>query len=129
MFIDDIIVVIVIVFGEGGIGIFRISGEKVLKVVEEIFKFMFGKSIEEYNKRILIYGNIVDNENIIDEVLLVYMKGLNFYIGEDVIEINCYGGFILVKKILELILLKDVRLVEVGEFIKRVFLNGRIDLF
>lgn len=128
MFIDDTIAAIATAPGEGGIGILRISGEKSLKVAEEIFKSMSGKSIKEYNKRTLIYGNIVDDENVIDEVLLVYMKGPNSYTGEDVIEINCHGGFISVKKILELILSKDIRLAEAGEFTKRAFLNGRIDL-
>lgn len=128
LFIDDTIAAIATAPGEGGIGILRISGERALKVAEEIFKSMSGKSIEEYNKRTLIYGNILDNENIIDEVLLAYMKGPNSYTGEDVIEINCHGGFISVKKILELILSKDVRLAEAGEFTKRAFLNGRIDL-
>ncbi|MCC0658162.1 tRNA uridine-5-carboxymethylaminomethyl(34) synthesis GTPase MnmE [Clostridioides sp. ES-S-0123-01] len=128
MFIDDTIAAIATAPGEGGIGILRISGEKALKVAEEIFKSMSGKSIKDYNKRTLIYGNIVDNENAIDEVLLAYMKGPNSYTGEDVIEINCHGGFISVKKILELILSKDVRLAEAGEFTKRAFLNGRIDL-
>lgn len=128
MFIDDTIAAIATAPGEGGIGIIRISGEKSLKIAEEIFKSMSGKSIKEYNKRTLIYGNIADNENVIDEVLLAYMKGPNSYTGEDVIEINCHGGFISVKKILELILSKDVRLAEAGEFTKRAFLNGRIDL-
>lgn len=128
MFIDDTIAAIATAPGEGGIGILRISGEKSLKIAEEIFKSMSGKSIKEYNKRTLIYGNIVDNGNVIDEVLLAYMKGPNSYTGEDVIEINCHGGFISVKKILELILSKDVRLAEAGEFTKRAFLNGRIDL-
>lgn len=128
MFIDDTIAAIATAPGEGGIGILRISGEKSLKVAEEIFKSMSGKSIKEYNKRTLIYGNIVDDENVIDEVLLAYMKGPNSYTGEDVIEINCHGGFISVKKILELILSKDIRLAEAGEFTKRAFLNGRIDL-
>ncbi|NMS90762.1 tRNA uridine-5-carboxymethylaminomethyl(34) synthesis GTPase MnmE [Clostridioides difficile] len=128
MFIDDTIAAIATAPGEGGIGILRISGEKSLRIAEEIFKSMSGKSIKEYNKRTLIYGNIIDNENVIDEVLLAYMKGPNSYTGEDVIEINCHGGFISVKKILELILSKDVRLAEAGEFTKRAFLNGRIDL-
>ena len=84
--------------------------------------------IKDYNARTLIYGTIVDGEKVIDEVLLAYMKGPNSYTAEDVIEINCHGGFISVKKILELILSKDVRLAEAGEFTKRAFLNGRIDL-
>ena len=128
MFIDDTIAAIATAPGEGRIGIIRISGEKSLEVAQSIFKSMSGKAIKEYNTRTLIYGNIVDNENTIDEVLLAYMKGPNSYTAEDVIEINCHGGFISVKKILELILSKGVRLAEAGEFTKRAFLNGRIDL-
>ena len=128
MFIDDTIAGIATAPGEGGIGIIRISGNKSLEVCESIFKSKSNKKINEYNQRTLIYGNIYDNENIIDEVLVAYMKGPNSYTAEDVIEINCHGGFISVKKILELILSKDVRLAEAGEFTKRAFLNGRIDL-
>lgn len=128
MFLDDTIAAIATAPGEGGIGIIRISGEKSLQVAESIFKSMSGKKIEDYKTRTLIYGNIVDEETIIDEVLVAYMKGPNSYTAEDVIEINCHGGFISVKKILELILSKDVRLADAGEFTKRAFLNGRIDL-
>lgn len=112
----------------GGIGIIRISGEKSLQVAQSIFKSKSGKMIKDYNARTLIYGTVVDNEKVIDEVLVAYMKGPNSYTAEDVIEINCHGGFISVKKILELILSKGVRLAEAGEFTKRAFLNGRIDL-
>ena len=128
MFIDDTIAAIATAPGEGGIGIIRISGSNSLPVAEEIFKSVSGKKISEYNSRTLVYGNIFDGEKRIDEVLVAYMKGPNSYTGEDVIEINCHGGFISVKKILELILTKDVRLAEAGEFTKRAFLNGRIDL-
>ena len=128
MFIDDTIAAIATAPGEGGIGIIRISGEKSLEVAQSIFKSKSGKMIKDYNARTLIYGTIVDGEKVIDEVLLAYMKGPNSYTAEDVIEINCHGGFISVKKILELILSKDVRLAEAGEFTKRAFLNGRIDL-
>jgi len=128
VFIDDTIAAIATAPGEGGIGIIRISGEKSLQVAQSIFKSKSGKMIKDYNTRTLIYGNIVDGEKVIDEVLLAYMKGPNSYTAEDVIEINCHGGFISVKKILELILSKDVRLADAGEFTKRAFLNGRIDL-
>ena len=128
MFIDDTIAAIATAPGEGGIGIIRISGEKSLQVAESIFKSVTGKLIKDYNTRTLIYGTIVDGEKVIDEVLVAYMKGPKSYTGEDVIEINCHGGFISVKKILELILSKDVRLADEGEFTKRAFLNGRIDL-
>lgn len=128
MFIDDTIAAIATAAGEGGIGIIRISGEKSLQVAQSIFKSKSGKMIKDYNARTLIYGTVVDNEKVIDEVLVAYMKGPNSYTAEDVIEINCHGGFISVKKILELILSKGVRLAEAGEFTKRAFLNGRIDL-
>lgn len=128
MFIDDTIAAIATAPGEGGIGIIRISGEKSLQVANSIFRSISGKKIEEYNTRTLIYGHIVDNEKVIDEVLVAFMKGPNSYTAEDVIEINCHGGFISVKKILELVLSKDVRLADQGEFTKRAFLNGRIDL-
>ena len=128
MFIDDTIAAIATAPGEGGLGIIRISGEKSLQVAQSIFKSKSGKMIKDYNARTLIYGTVVDNEKVIDEVLVAYMKGPNSYTAEDVIEINCHGGFISVKKILELILSKGVRLAEAGEFTKRAFLNGRIDL-
>ena len=128
MFIDDTIAAIATAPGEGGIGIIRISGEKSLQVAQSIFKSKSGKMIKDYNARTLIYGTVVDNEKVIDEVLVAYIKGPNSYTAEDVIEINCHGGFISVKKILELILSKGVRLAEAGEFTKRAFLNGRIDL-
>ena len=128
MFIDDTIAAIATAPGEGGIGIIRISGEKSLQVAESIFKSVTGKLIKDYNTRTLIYGTVVDGEKVIDEALVAYMKWPKSYTGEDVIEINCHGGFISVKKILELILSKDVRLADAGEFTKRAFLNGRIDL-
>ena len=128
MFIDDTIAAIATAPGEGGIGIIRLSGHKSLDVAEEIFCSMSGKKISEYPARTLIYGNIMDGEKKIDEVLIAFMKGPNSYTAEDVIEINCHGGFISVKRILELVLSKDVRIAEPGEFTKRAFLNGRIDL-
>ena len=128
MFIDDTIAAIATAPGEGGIGIIRISGDKSLQVAQSIFKSKSGKMIKDYNTRTLIYGKIVDDEKVIDEALVAYMKGPNSYTAEDVIEINCHGGFISVKKILELILSKGVRLADAGEFTKRAFLNGRIDL-
>lgn len=128
MFIDDTIAAIATAPGEGGIGIIRISGPKSLEVAEEIFFSMSGKKISEYPARTLIFGNIKNGDKKIDEVLVAYMKGPNSYTAEDVIEINCHGGFISAKRILELVLSKDVRLAEAGEFTKRAFLNGRIDL-
>lgn len=138
---EDTIAAIATPYGEGGIGIIRISGEKSLEISRGIF--LPGKnrnldcdfSDEYYNEdfifvdRKLNYGHVIDNEyKIVDEVLCAYMKGPNTYTGEDVIEINCHGGMIPLKKILELILKKGARLAEPGEFTKRAFLNGRLDL-
>ncbi|OPJ55451.1 tRNA uridine-5-carboxymethylaminomethyl(34) synthesis GTPase MnmE [Alkalithermobacter paradoxus] len=128
MYIDDTIAAIATSPGEGGIGIVRISGDKSLEISNEIFKSISGKKIEEYNTRTLVYGHIFEGDKIIDEVLVAYMKGPYSYTREDIIEINCHGGFLSVKKILELVLRKGARIAEPGEFTKRAFLNGRIDL-
>ncbi len=128
MFIDDTIAAIATAPGEGGVGIIRISGPKSLEISNKIFKPFHRSSIDDYAVRTLIYGNIYDGEHIIDEVLLAYMKAPNSYTVEDVVEINCHGGFISVKKILELVLKCGARIAEPGEFTKRAFLNGRIDL-
>nr|WP_330389038.1 tRNA uridine-5-carboxymethylaminomethyl(34) synthesis GTPase MnmE [Tepidibacter thalassicus] len=125
---DDTIAAIATAPGEGGIGIVRISGKQSLDIAEDIFKSVSGKKIKEYNPRTLIYGNILEDDKIVDEVLVAYMKAPYTYTKEDVIEINCHGGFLSVKKILELVLKKGARLAEPGEFTKRAFLNGRIDL-
>lgn len=128
MFIDDTIAAIATAPGEGGIGIIRISGSDSKSIADKIFKPFYKESISDYSNRTLIYGNIVDDDDIIDEVLVAFMKGPNSYTAEDIIEINCHGGYISVKKILELVLKKGARLAEPGEFTKRAFLNGRIDL-
>lgn len=116
--------------GEAGIGIVRISGKKSLSIANQIFK---GNKVDELDKdlsRKLTYGHIVDKEKdeIIDEVLIVYMKGPNTYTREDMVEIYCHGGIISVKKVLELVLNNGARMAEAGEFTKRAFLNGRLDL-
>ena len=130
MFFDDTIAAIATAPGEAGIGIIRISGEKSIKIIDRIFKSNQGKKLEEYLSRRLTYGYIFDPESNhkIDEVLVVYMKAPYTYTKEDIIEINCHGGMIPVKRILELILKNGARMAEGGEFTKRAFLNGRIDL-
>ena len=128
MFIDDTIAAIATAPGQGGIGIIRISGPDSLKIANKIFSPFHKGEILDYPIRTLIYGNILDGDTIIDEVLLAYMRGPNSYTAEDVIEINCHGGFISVRKILELVLRSGARPAQAGEFTKRAFLNGRIDL-
>lgn len=128
MFIDDTIAAIATAPGEGGIGIIRISGADSIAIASSIFKPFYKENLLDYPNRSLVYGNIVDCDRVIDEVLIARMEGPNSYTAEDVVEINCHGGFISVKKILELVLKKGARLAEPGEFTKRAFLNGRIDL-
>lgn len=126
---EDTITAIATAPGESGIGIIRISGEKAIQILKDIF-ISYSKKTQQLENRKLTYGHIVDKDKneTIDEVLVAYMKGPNTYTREDVVEINCHGGMISVRKILELILNKGARLAEKGEFTKRAFLNGRIDL-
>ncbi len=123
---EDTIAAISTAYGEGGIGIIRISGENSLNILNRIFKPV-SKKIES---RKMIYGNIVEpsSNKIIDEVLCVYMKGPKTYTAEDVVEINCHGSIVSLKKTLEIVLQNGARLAEPGEFTKRAFLNGRLDL-
>ena len=110
--------------GIGGIGIIRISGDNAFEILDKIF-VTSNKEIKGYTMK---YGKIVENENIIDEVLVSYFIAPNSYTRENVCEINSHGGIIVMKKILELCLKNGANLAEPGEFTKRAFLNGRIDL-
>ena len=114
--------------GIGGIGIIRMSGEKTFEIIEKIFKQKNPQKIEEIKGYSIKYGNIVDGEEIIDEVLVSYFKSPKSYTTEDMCEINSHGGNIVEKKILEICLKNGAELAEPGEFTKRAFLNGRIDL-
>lgn len=112
--------------GQGGIGIIRISGEKSLEIVKKIFKTK--KNIDEFKSYTMKHGFIVDDNEVIDEVLVAYFKAPNSYTGEDTCEINCHGGNVVVKRTLELVLKNGAVLAEPGEFTKRAFLNGKMDL-
>lgn len=115
--------------GNAGINIIRISGNNALNIAEKIFVNKNKEQKIKLKPRYLHYGYIVDNnDKIIDEVLISFMKAPNTYTKEDIIEINCHGGIISVKKILETVLEHGCRPAERGEFTKRAFLNGRIDL-
>ncbi|MDE6182465.1 MAG: tRNA uridine-5-carboxymethylaminomethyl(34) synthesis GTPase MnmE, partial [Eubacteriales bacterium] len=128
----DTIAAIATSFGEGGIGIIRVSGEDAFNIAQKIFKPFAQnkkeKQIKDYDSHTLTYGTIQDNGEIIDEVLLSVMKAPKTYTCEDVIEINCHGGNNSVKRILHTVLKNGARIAENGEFTKRAFLNGRIDL-
>ena len=125
---EDTIAAVATAYGEGGIGIIRISGEEALPILQEIFEFH--GDADTLTSRRMTYGKIIDKEKnqIIDEVLAVYMKGPKTYTAEDVVEINCHGSMVSLRKTLALVLRKGARLAEPGEFTKRAFLNGRLDL-
>lgn len=125
---EDTIAAVATAYGEGGIGIIRISGEEALPILQEIFEFH--GDTDTFISRRMTYGKIIDKEKnqIIDEVLAVYMKGPKTYTAEDVVEINCHGSMVSLRKTLALVLRKGARLAEPGEFTKRAFLNGRLDL-
>ena len=112
--------------GQGGIGIIRISGEKTLEIINKIFKAK--RKNKEFKSYTIRYGHIYNENELIDEVLVSYFKAPNSYTGEDVCEINCHGGNLVVKRILEVVLNHGANLAEPGEFTKRAFLNGKLDL-
>ena len=115
--------------GTGGISIVRMSGDKSKEIIDKIFSPLAGGPIDrKKDNRRMRYGNIVDGDEVIDEVMVSFMAGPATYTREDIVEINCHGSFISVKKILNLVLDSGAVLAEPGEFTKRAFLNGRIDL-
>lgn len=126
--LNDTIAAISTAIGEAGIAIVRMSGDDSVNIIDEIFVSASGKKMAEAENRKFLYGHIADGDKLIDEVLVVKMKGPHSYTAEDIVEIHCHGGVVSVKRILNLILSKGARLAEKGEFTKRGFLNGRIDL-
>ena len=126
--LNDTIAAISTAIGEAGIAIVRMSGEDSINIIDKIFVSASGIKMAEAENRKFLYGHICDGDKKIDEVLVVKMKGPHSYTAEDIVEIHCHGGVVSVKRILNLILSKGARLAEKGEFTKRGFLNGRIDL-
>lgn len=126
----DTICAIATPIGEGGIAIIRISGEKALEIADKIFAPKSKKDIKDMKTYTMRYGTIVDldTKDIIDDVILSYMKGPRSYTGENVIEVNCHGGVVATNRVLNQIVKAGARIAEPGEFTKRAFLNGRIDL-
>lgn len=114
--------------GIGGIGIIRMSGEKSFEVLGKIFQAKTPQEIENIKGYTMKYGHIIENNEIVDEVLVSYFKAPRSYTAENMCEINSHGGNVIVKKILEICLKNGAELAEPGEFTKRAFLNGRIDL-
>ena len=128
MKITDTIAAIATAVNNQGIGVIRISGEESFEVADKIIKLKNGKTIKESPSHTINYGFVYDGDEMIDEVMVSIMKAPRTYTREDVVEINCHGGVLVVKKVLSLVLKNGARLAGSGEFTKRAFLNGRIDL-
>ena len=125
----DTIVAIATAMSNSGIGIIRISGEDAVKTADKVIK------LKEKNKRLsdcethtVHYGFVVDGNQKIDEVMVLIMRGPKSYTREDTIEIDCHGGILMMQRIFELVIKNGARPADPGEFTKRAFLNGRIDL-
>ena len=127
---NDTIAAIATALSDSGIGIIRISGDDAIYIVDSIFRSPSGKRIlTKVQSHTIHYGYIVDSdENVIDEVMVAVMKAPKSYTTEDTVEINCHGGVLVVQKVLQTVLENGARIAEPGEFTKRAFLNGRIDL-
>ena len=130
MFPDDTITAISTPLGEGGIGIVRLSGKDAIETVEKIFISPKSKSLKNTRSHKIVFGYIKDpaTGEKIDEVLVTVMRSPYTYTKEDVVEINCHGGMVTLRRTLETVLKEGARLAEPGEFTKRAFINGRIDL-
>ena len=124
----DTIAAIATAMTSSGIGIIRISGDEAFTVASRIFKKKNGKTIDLSRSHTVQYGYIYDQDEMIDEVLVLVMKSPHSYTAEDTVEIDCHGGVLMMKKILETVIKYGARPAEPGEFTKRAFLNGRIDL-
>ena len=127
-FKTDTIAAISTAMTNSGIGIVRISGEEAFEIIDKIYKGKKEKVLSKQKSHTIHYGYIVDGEETIDEVLVLLMRGPHSYTGEDTVEIDCHGGVFVTKKILETVLKYGARPAEPGEYTKRAFLNGRMDL-
>uniref|UniRef100_A0A7C4ELF4 tRNA modification GTPase MnmE n=1 Tax=Thermodesulfovibrio aggregans TaxID=86166 RepID=A0A7C4ELF4_9BACT len=127
---SDTIAAISTPLGEGGIGIIRLSGSEAISIVSKIFHSLRGINLSDVKTHTIHYGFIIDpaTGEKIDEVLVTVMRAPHTYTREDVVEINCHAGFITLKRVLDLVIEYGARLAEPGEFTKRAFLRGRIDL-
>lgn len=129
MYMEDTIAAISTAMSDGGIGIIRISGSDAISIGSKVFQPVHReKTLDQMKTYTAAYGKIQRNGKVIDECIAILMKGPKSYTGEDVVEIDCHGGVMVLKKVLETIIEAGARPAEPGEFTKRAFLNGRIDL-
>ena len=128
-FETETIAAVATAMSNSGIGIIRISGDEAIEIADKIFKSAkSNKKLSDVKSHTVHFGHICDGDNVLDEVLVTVMKAPNTYTREDVVEINCHGGVVVLKKVLNLVFENGARPAEAGEFTKRAFLNGRIDL-
>src|SRR5208337_3340403 len=127
---DDTIAAIATPIGEGGIGIIRLSGKDAVDIADRVFLGTGSKKLKDAASHTVTYGFVADpaGGRKVDEVLVTVMRSPRTYTREDVVEINCHGGLLPLKTVLQLLLRQGARMAEPGEFTKRAFLNGRIDL-
>ena len=121
-YITDTIAAIATPLGNGGVSIIRISGENSFKIIDKIFTY------HNLNAGRIYHGRIIENNQELDDVIVLPFRSPKSYTGEDVIEIHCHGGVYITKKILELVIQQGARYAEKGEFTKRAFINGKMDL-
>lgn len=124
----DTIAAIATAMSNSGIGIVRLSGDEAVSIIDKIFVMANHKKLADMPTHTIHYGHIKDGDEVIDEVMVVLMRGPKSYTREDTVEIDCHGGVYVVKRVLETVLKHGARPAEPGEFTKRAFLNGRIDL-
>lgn len=129
MKVTDTIAAISTSTGNSGIGIIRVSGDEAIEIVDRVFKSnKEGKKLCDVNSHTVHYGHIIDGNKTLDQVLVIVMKNPHSYTGEDTVEIDCHGGMLILQKVLELVIRNGAKAAAPGEFTKRAFLNGRIDL-
>ncbi|MFW5995752.1 MAG: tRNA uridine-5-carboxymethylaminomethyl(34) synthesis GTPase MnmE [Halanaerobiaceae bacterium] len=130
MYKEDTIAAIATPLGSAAIGKIRVSGFRAVEIADKVFESIKGKTLREVPAYTAHYGHVVDpdDDRIIDEVIVLLMRGPHSFTGEDVVEFDCHGGMLPLRKVLELLLRNGARLAEPGEFSRRAFLNGRLDL-
>ncbi len=128
MYLTDTIAAISTAVSPSGIGIVRMTGKEAVEIADKVYKGKNNKKLSAQKSHTIHYGYIADGEDMIDEVLIMLMRGPHTFSGEDTVEINCHGGVYIVKRVLEVLVRYGARPAEPGEFTKRAFLNGRLDL-
>lgn len=114
--------------GQGGIGVIRVSGEQAFTIVDKIFKSVSGKKIMDIKGYTALFGHIYNNEEVLDEAVVLKYVAPKSFTGENVVEISCHGGMFITKEVLNAVIMAGASLAEPGEFTKRAYLNGKMDL-